>query len=50
MQMQSGTTGINTMRVYNPVKQDYDQDPAGRFVRAFVPELAMAPDAFVHEP
>ncbi|MBC7635875.1 MAG: deoxyribodipyrimidine photo-lyase [Acetobacteraceae bacterium] len=50
VQMQSGTTGINTMRVYNPVKQGYDQDPAGRFVRAFVPELAMVPDAFLHEP
>ena len=50
VQMQSGTTGINTMRVYNPVKQGYDQDPSGGFVRRFVPELAQVPDAFVHEP
>lgn len=50
VQMQSGTTGINTMRIYNPVKQGYDQDPAGFFVRAFVPELNDVPDAFVHEP
>lgn len=50
VQMQSGTTGINTMRIYNPVKQGYDQDPAGRFVRAQVPELAGVPDAFIHEP
>jgi len=50
VQMQSGTTGINTMRVYNPVKQGYDQDPTGQFVRRFVPELAAVPDAFVHEP
>ena len=50
VQMQSGTTGINTMRIYNPVKQGYDQDPVGRFVRAHVPELAGAPDAFIHEP
>ena len=50
VQMQSGTTGINTMRIYNPVKQGYDQDPAARFVRRFVPELADVPDAFVHEP
>lgn len=48
--MQSGTTGINTIRIYNPVKQGYDHDPAGRFVRAHVPELACVPDAFVHEP
>jgi deoxyribodipyrimidine photo-lyase len=50
IQMQSGTTGINTMRIYNPVKQGYDQDAEGRFVRAWVPELAEVPDAFVHEP
>ena len=50
VQMQSGTTGINMMRVYNPAKQGYDQDPAGHFVRRFVPELAAVPDAFVHEP
>ena len=50
VQMQSGTTGINTMRIYNPVKQGYDQDPAGRFVRAHLPELAGVPDLFIHEP
>jgi deoxyribodipyrimidine photo-lyase len=50
VQMQSGTTGINTMRIYNPVKQGYDQDPSGVFVRAFVPELSEVPDAFIHEP
>jgi deoxyribodipyrimidine photo-lyase len=50
VQMQSGTTGINTMRIYNPVKQGIDQDPTGAFVRAFVPELAAVPDAFIHEP
>ena len=50
VQMQSGTTGINTIRIYNPVKQGYDQDPQGAFVRAWVPELAAAPDALGHEP
>lgn len=50
VQMQSGTTGINTMRIYNPIKQGYDQDPDGRFVRAYVPELDAVPDAFLHEP
>lgn len=50
VQMQSGTTGINTVRIYNPVKQGYDQDPDGSFVRRWVPELASLPGALVHEP
>ena len=39
MQMQSGTTGINTLRIYSPSKQALDQDPRGEFVRRWVPEL-----------
>ena len=50
VQMQSGTTGINTMRIYNPVKQGYDHDAQGIFVRKYLPELANVPDAFIHEP
>ena len=50
MQMQSGATGINTIRVYNPVKQGNDQDPTNAFTRRWVPELASVPDAFVQEP
>jgi deoxyribodipyrimidine photo-lyase len=50
VQMQSGTTGINAMRIYNPVKQGYDHDPDGSFVRRWVPELAVVPDTFIHEP
>jgi deoxyribodipyrimidine photo-lyase len=50
VQMQSGTTGINTIRIYNPVKQGLDHDPAGAFVRSHVPELVAVPDAFIHEP
>lgn len=42
-QMQSGTTGINTVRIYNPVKQGRDQDPEGRFIRRWCPELAAVP-------
>jgi deoxyribodipyrimidine photo-lyase len=49
-QMQSGVTGINTVRVYNPVKQSYDQDPDGIFIRTWVPELASLATEFVHEP
>ncbi|QYK40101.1 MAG: deoxyribodipyrimidine photo-lyase/cryptochrome family protein [Paracoccaceae bacterium] len=50
VQMQSGTTGINTIRIYNPVKQGYDQDPGGVFIRRWLPELASVPAGFLHEP
>lgn len=50
IQMQSGTTGINTIRIYDPVKQGYDHDATGDFVRAWVPELALIPGPLVHEP
>jgi len=50
MQMQSGSTGINAFRIYNPVKQSLDQDPQGYFIRRWVPELAEVPLAWLHEP
>ncbi len=49
-QMQAGETGINTVRIYSPVKQGHDQDPDGRFIRRWVPELAALPDVWLHEP
>ena len=50
LQMQSGVTGINTLRIYNPVKQSYDQDPEGKFIRKWVPELADISLQWLHEP
>ena len=49
-QMQAGQTGINTPRIYNPVKQGLDQDPHGIFTRTWVPELAAVPLAFLQTP
>ncbi|MGF1456439.1 MAG: FAD-binding domain-containing protein [Alphaproteobacteria bacterium] len=49
-QMQSGTTGINTVRIYNPVKQGKDHDPDGRFIRQAIPALESVPDKYIHEP
>ena len=50
MQMQSGTTGINTLRMYSPTKQAQDQDPEGLFLRRWVPELARVPLPYLAEP
>jgi len=50
MQMQSGTTGINTLRIYNPTKQALDQDPQGLFIRRWIPELSAVPVPHIHTP
>jgi deoxyribodipyrimidine photo-lyase len=50
LQMQSGTTGINTTRVYNPIKQAQDHDPHGRFVRQWLPAMRQVPDTWLFEP
>jgi len=49
-QMQSGSTGINTLRIYSPTKQVTDHDPTGVFVRRWVPELSDVPDKHLAEP
>ncbi len=37
-------------RIFNPVTQGERFDAEGAYVRRFIPELAMLPDAFVHRP
>lgn len=50
MQMQSGTTGINTLRIYSPTKQAFDQDPEGVFIRQWCPELGRVPLPLLAQP
>jgi deoxyribodipyrimidine photo-lyase len=49
-QMQAGVTGINTVRIYNPVKQSQDHDPDSVFIKKWLPELSNIPASLTHEP
>ncbi len=42
-QMQASTTGINTIRIYNPVKQALEHDPEAKFIKIWIAELSQLP-------
>jgi deoxyribodipyrimidine photo-lyase len=49
----SASTGCDAQpwfRIFNPVTQSERFDPAGKFIRRYVPELANFPDKFIHAP
>ncbi|MCX7554586.1 deoxyribodipyrimidine photo-lyase [Marinicella sp. S1101] len=49
-QMQAGLMGVNTVRIYNVVKQSKDHDPEGTFIKKWLPELSNIPAVQIHEP
>jgi deoxyribodipyrimidine photo-lyase len=45
-----GTDAAPYFRIFNPTLQGARFDPAGEYVRQWVPELARVPAAYIHEP
>lgn len=50
IQMQAGTTGVNALKIYNPIEHSEALDPEGIFIRKWVPELADMPLQYLHRP
>ena len=46
----SGCDAQPYFRIFNPVSQSEKFDPAGKFIRRYLPQLAGLPDAAIHAP
>ncbi len=50
LQMQAGVTGVNTIRIYNPIKNAQEHDTDAVFTKTWLPELKNIPASLIHEP
>lgn len=50
LQMQASTTGINTIRIYNPIKNSEEHDPNGISIKKWLPALKDVPTKYIHQP
>lgn len=50
LQMQAWTSWINTIRIYNPIKQSKEKDPDWKFIKKWLPDLSKIDNKYIHEP
>ncbi|MBC3758548.1 deoxyribodipyrimidine photo-lyase [Hyunsoonleella sp. SJ7] len=50
LQMQAGETGVNMLRIYNPIKNSLEHDHEASFIKKWVPELRHLDTPFAHQP
>lgn len=50
IQMQAGETGVNQVRIYNPLKNAHRLDPEANFIKEWLPELRALPNVLALQP
>ena len=47
--MQARETGINMLRIYNPIKNSKKHDPERLFIKKWIPKLSDIPVEYINE-